>query len=81
MIMPYNTLYNPSPSFTILAKTFKISSKLVAFLAQQVPLIAQKVPLVVTIGPLICLDRFYNLFNKMTIICSIYRLFSVNVGE
>ena len=64
-----------------MANNYPKHSKLVAFLAQQVPLIAQKVPLVVTIGPLIYLGRFYNLFNKVAIICSIYRLFSVNVGE
>ena len=64
-----------------MANSYPKRSKLVAFLAQQVPPIAQKVPLVVTIGPLIYLGRFYNLFNKMAIIYSIYRFFSVNVGE
>ena len=41
MIMPYNTWYNPSPSFTIITKTFKISSKYVAIFTQKAALIAQ----------------------------------------
>ena len=81
MIMPYSTWYNPSLSFTVIAKTFKISSKYVALFTQQAALIAQQVPLIAAKEQLNIHVDILNLFNETTTFCSICHLFSVNECE